>query len=126
VEQPTVGTDLRAVIPVASDDLGGGVRLISIEIYDKGVALRLLATPGPDPPRRLGDPPPDSYLDSVALGQTFALSDDAGTRYRYLSGGAWGHADAARIEALYVPAPPDGVRSLVVSYHDQRVSVRLP
>jgi hypothetical protein len=110
---------------VASDDLGGGVRIVSIEIYDKGVALRLLATPGPESPR-LGDPPSDSYLDSVALGRTFSLSDDVGTHYRYFSGGAFGHEDAIRVEALYAPAPPATATTLATSYRGERVSVRLP
>ena len=113
-ELPTVGTDLRAVIPVAGEDLGGGVRLISIEIYDKGMVVRVLASP-----------PPDDFH-SLTGRKAFALSDDAGTRYRYFSGGAQGRGDATRVEANYVPAPPDGARVLAVSYHDQSVSVQLP
>jgi hypothetical protein len=113
-ELPTVGTDLRAVIPVASEDHGGGVRVVSIEIYDQGVAVRSLVAP------------PSDDLDSLAQGQAFALSDDAGTSYRYFSGGSFGHRDAVRVEALYVPAPPPTATTLAVSYHGERLSVRLP
>jgi hypothetical protein len=113
-ELPTVGTDLRAVIPVASRDLGGGVRIVSIEIYDQGVVVRSLVAPPPDD------------LHSQTHGQAFELSDDIGTRYRYFSFGSFGHKEAVRGEALYVPAPPDTATTLAVSHHGQRLSVQLP
>jgi hypothetical protein len=113
-ELPSVGTDLRAVIPVASRDLGDGVRVVSVEIYDKGVVVRSLVAPPPD---KSHPPTP---------GQAFELSDDAGTRYRHFSFGSFGHKEAVRGEALYVPAPPDRATTLTVAFRGQRLSVELP
>ena len=112
-ELPTVGTDLRAVIPVASRDIGGGVRIVSIEIYDQGVVVRSLIVPPPDDPH------------SLAQWQAFELSDDAGTRYRHFSFGSFGHKEAVRGEALFVPAPPDTATTLARSFHGQQLSVPL-
>jgi hypothetical protein len=59
-------------------------------------------------------------------GQAFELSDDAGTRYRHFSFGSFGHKEAVRGEALYVPAPPDRATTLTVAFRGQRLSVELP
>ena len=112
-DQPTVGVKLRSVFPVASNDLGFGTRVVSVEIYDRGLILRWLAAP---PPLDF-DPISDEHL--------FQVSDDVGTRYQYVSGGAFGHADALRGDSMYVPAPPDHAKRLDLFRNDSRVSVRL-
>lgn len=93
-EQPTTTwQNPRAVIPSPSGDLGSGVRVVSIEIHDEGVVVRLLTAA----------PPLD--LDLTGRRQAFALSDGGDTRYWYVGGGASGYPGGLRIEARYVPAP---------------------
>jgi len=58
-------------------------------------------------------------------GPLFALSDNAGTPYRYFSGGSFGHSNAVRGDAMYVPAPPDNAATLDVSHRGRRVTIRL-
>ncbi|MGB2876359.1 MAG: hypothetical protein WBB76_12930 [Gaiellaceae bacterium] len=109
----TVGVELRRVIPVASDDLGRGIRVVSVEIYDRGLVVRWLAVPSPED------------LDSVTREPLFALSDDAGTRYDYFSGGSFGHSNAVRGDALYTPAPPGNATTLDLSPRGERIRVGL-
>jgi hypothetical protein len=105
-----VGADLRSVLPVASEDLGGGFRIVSVECYDLGLIVRWLASPPVDDWSPL---PPVS------------VADDVGTEYRYTSGGAFGHSTALRGDTMFLPAPPRGASALTISHGDASVEVKL-
>jgi hypothetical protein len=107
---PSVGADLRSVVPVASDDLGGGFRIVSVECYELGLIVRWLVSP-----------PSDDWSPSPPV----TLADDVGTKYRHTSGGAFGHATADRGDAMFVPAPPPAASVLTISHHDRSVAVSL-
>jgi hypothetical protein len=96
---PSVGADLRSVVPVASDDLGGGFRIVSVECYELGLIVRWLVSP-----------PIDDWSPSPPV----TLADDVGTEYRHTSGGAFGHA-TDRGDAMFVPAPPAAASVLTIS-----------
>ena len=116
-EQPTVGIELRRVIPIASDDLGRGTRVVSVEIYNQGLIVRWLIAP-----------PPDDLDDQVTHfphAPLFALSDDAGTHYNYLSSGGFGSSDATRGDELHRPAPPEEATALDLTHRGERIRVRL-
>jgi hypothetical protein len=110
-EQPSVGGDLRRVIPVASQELSGGLRIVSVECYLDGLVVRWLA--------------PGVFIDQGTLGPPVELHDDLGTTYRFVGGGASGHADAVRGDALFVPAPPPAASRLHLSRNGQTMEVPL-
>jgi hypothetical protein len=107
---PSIGADLRSVLPVASEDLGGGFRVVSVERYDLGLIVRWLASP-----------PVDDWSPLPPV----TLDDDVGTSYRYTSGGSFGHATARRGDTMFVPAPPPTATSLTISHRDASVAVSL-
>lgn len=107
---PSVGADLRRVLPVASDDLGGGFRIVSVEFYERGLIVRWLVSP-----------PVDDWSPYPPV----TLTDDVGTEYRYTSGGAFGHLTAERGDAMFVPAPPPAATVLTISHHDRSVAVNI-
>jgi hypothetical protein len=107
---PSVGADLRSVLPVASENLGGGFRIVSVECYDLGLIVRWLASPPVDDWSPL---PPVS------------VADDVGTEYRYTSGGGFGHSTALRGDTMFQPAPPRGASALTISHGDASVDVKL-
>jgi hypothetical protein len=88
-DQPSVGGDLRRVLPVASEELSGGLRIVSVECYADGLVVRWLA--------------PAAFTDHGMLGPPVQLHDDSGTSYRFVGGGASGHADTIRGETLLSP-----------------------
>ena len=105
---PSVGADLRRVLPVASDDLGGGFRIVSVECYELGLIVRWLVSP----PRDDWSPFPP-----------VTVADDVGTEYRYTSGGGFGHASALRGDTMFVPAPPPSASILTIWHQDRSVAV---
>jgi hypothetical protein len=107
---PSVGADLRRVLPVASDDLGGGFRVVSVEIYELGLIVRWLVSP-----------PVDDWSPSPPV----MLADDVGTDYRHTSGGGFGHLTVERGDAMFVPTPPPAASVLTISHHDRSVAVNL-
>jgi hypothetical protein len=109
-DDPSIGAELRRVLPVASDDLGGGFRIVSIECYELGLIVRWLVSP-----------PVDDWSPSPPV----TVADDVGTEYRHTSGGAFGHTAAVRGDAMFVPAPPPDASVLTISHHDRSVAVNL-
>jgi hypothetical protein len=107
---PSVGADLRSVLPVASKDLGGGFRVVSVECYDLGLIVRWLVSP-----------PVDDWSPSPPV----TVADDVGTEYRYTSGGSFGHATALRGDTMFRPAPPRGASVLAIAHRDASVAVNL-
>jgi hypothetical protein len=113
----SIGLNLVRVIPVMSDDLGEGFRIVSVELYDRGLVVRWLS-----PSERDIDAPP--FL-SGSLVQPVDVSDDQGTTYRPISGGAFGHVGSLRGESLIVPAPPPEAAVLTVSHENATVTVHI-
>jgi hypothetical protein len=98
------------VLPVASDDLGAGFRVVSVECYEAGLIVRWLVSP-----------PEDTWSPYPPV----AVSDDLGTSYRYTSGGAFGHSSALRGDTMFVPAPPREASALTITHGDGTVAVAL-
>src|SRR4051794_11426672 len=107
---PSVGADLRNVLPVAREDLGGGFRVVSVECYDLGLIVRWLASP-----------PVDDWSPFPPV----TVADDVGTEYRYTSGGGFGHSTALRGDTMFQPAPPSAASVLTISRRDASVAVTL-
>jgi hypothetical protein len=107
---PSVGADLRTVLPVASEDLGGGFRVVSVECYDLGLIVRWLVSP-----------PVDDWSPFPPV----SVADDVGTRYRPGSGGSFGHATAIRGDAMFRPTPPPEASVLTIRHGDASVAVKL-
>ena len=105
-----MGAALQSVLPVMSDDLGGGFRVVSVECYERGLIVRWLVSPAVDDWSRL---PPVKVV------------DDVGTEYRYTSGGGFGHATALRGDTMFRPAPPPAASRLTISHRDASVTVSL-
>jgi hypothetical protein len=108
--EPSVGADLRRVLPVASDDLGGGFRIVSVELYAAGLVVRWLASP-----------PKDRWSPHSPL----VICDDVGTGYQYIGGGSFGRADALWGDTMLVPAPPGEASALTIAHGDETVVVNL-
>ena len=107
---PSVGTDLQSVLPVASEDLGGGFRVVSVECYDLGLIVRWLASP-----------PVDDWSPFPPV----TVADDVATEYCYTSGGTFGHATALRGDTLFRATPPPAASLLTISHRDASVTVGL-
>jgi hypothetical protein len=107
---PSVGADLRSVLPVASEDLGGGFRVVSVECYELGLIVRWLVAP---PVNDWSPFPP------------VTVADDVGTHYLPGSGGSFGHASALRGDAMFRPAPPPEASILTVTHGDASVAISL-
>ena len=107
---PSVGADLRSVLPVASEDLGGGFRVVSVECYDLGLIVRWLVSP-----------PVDDWSPFPPV----TVTDDMGTEYRYTSGGSFGHTTAIRGDTMFRPAPPPAASVLAIAHRDGSVAVNL-
>jgi hypothetical protein len=97
-------------LPVASDDLGAGVRVVSVECYDLGLIVRWLVSPP---------------VDDWAPFPPVTVTDDVGTDYRPGSGGSFGHATALRGDAMFRPAPPPEASLLTIAHGDATVAVSL-
>jgi hypothetical protein len=110
---------------------GGGLRLVSLELYDSMVAVVWRLAPLPDTGRAMGAEatgwdrdtaglPPDDpvhhrspYSDPFHLLIRFTLSDDVGTTYSFRGGNGSGTGRAEQTARLvYEPAPPPAARSL--------------
>jgi hypothetical protein len=97
-------------LPVASEDLGGGFRVVSVECYDLGLIVRWLVSP-----------PVDDWSPFPPV----TVADDVGTEYRSTSGGSFGHETALRGDAMFRPAPPPAASVLTIAHCHQSVAVSL-
>jgi len=105
-----VGTDLHSVLPVASEDLGGGFRVVSVEYYDLGLIVRWLAS---------------LPVDDWSPFPPVTVADDVAREYRYTSGGTFGHTTGLRGDTLFRATPPPAASLLTISHRDGSVTVGL-
>jgi hypothetical protein len=106
---------MRRVIRVDPQE-DADVRVLAIELFEDGIGVRHALPSGIRPP----DGPDEPFI----MDASFSLSDDAGTLYVWVGGGASGHPVAHGI-AFFTPAAPPNARTLTVLSRGAVVTVDL-
>jgi hypothetical protein len=136
------------LIPIKNADqpvpFGGRVQILGIERYDSKVAVAWRLAPTPDPEVQFAQELSDHERDTQGLpdgerqmmrrqllqqlggpGREVGLSDDLGTQYHRMGGGAGGNGREFTGRAQFAPAIPEAAAALAVHWGELRFKVPL-